>query len=388
MNKQHYFLNRADESEQLIYKDLLERLNNDFPVGWDNQIEDFSFIMLKPNAYLSDVIPDIIAKIKANNIEVMAYKLEKLTEEHLDNLYCFIKAKYANSWWVMQKVYSLAPCLVAILKGKKHGYNHLSSRVRSLVGSTTPIISSDATIRYAPYSMTRIFNTIHATDDPASAIREALVFFSKEELLAILTTPAVIKTNELLNNSGIHVPQIKKLTSFAGIKYQLKKSLLEEVIVIIKNSQSNEFSLIEDSIHQLRDLFDKEKVIIDQTLNLREEFYRLAPILNLEKICYMFIDRSAEQSIRNCYRKSNFLSDDQHFIDVISTVRRLIKLLLPLSDDALFFSMNEFEIYLSDISLTAFKLPQFDQAMLLGCWAGALEEMRDISTKWPVEEII
>lgn len=386
MNNQNYFTNRVDEIEKPIYLALLEKLNNTLPIGWEKQIENISFLMLKPNAYLSDKISEIISELKDNNIEVVTYKLLQLTEEHLENLYCFIKAKYANSWWVMQKVYSLAPCLVAIVRGEKQNYDHLSSRIRNLVGSTTPIISKKGSIRYAPYSMTRIFNTIHATDDPASAIREALVFFTTDDLIAILSSPNLNNAKNLLSDSNIHFSNTKKITSFARIKYELKEKLLRKINEILIGYRFFSDPLIEDWLNQFGSLLSKEQIIIDQTLNLREEFYRISPILNLEKMSIIFIDRLAEQNIRNCYRKPEFLPADQQFVDKLSSLRQLIKLLLPLADDSIFFSINDFEGYLSEINRSAFKLPQFDQAVLLGCWAGAFEEIRDISTKWPVEE--
>lgn len=387
MNRKHYFVNRTDETEQPEYSRLLESLENYFPVGWDSKIENFSFVMLKPNAYLSNSIPEIFSEFKLNNIEVMEYKLIKLSEEHLDNLYCFIKNKYATSWWVMQKVYSLAPCLVAIVQGEKCGFSHLSSRIRSLVGNTTPIISNNNSIRYAPYSMTRIFNTIHATDDPASAIREALVFFSKETILDILLYHTKEKTNDVIENPENFLAFSPDIISFSGLKQQLKKGLIEKASTAIRNPERKELSSIVDSLDQMTRLLSKEKSIVEQYLPLREEFNQVSPILNLERLCLSFIDRSAEMSIRNMYRNPTAISDFV-FVDTLTNVRQLIKLIFPLTDDALFFSIRDFETYLSEINLLAFKLTPYQQTVLLGCWAGSFEELRDISTKWPIEEIL
>ena len=386
MNKNKYFINRKDETEQPEYSRLLELLDKNFPVDWDRNIENFSFVMLKPNAYLSNSIPDIIAKLQLNKIKVMEYKLVKLSEEHLDNLYCFIKNKYANSWWVMQKVYSLAPCLVAIVQGEKCGFDHLSSRIRSLVGSTTPIISSKNSVRYAPYSMTRIFNTIHATDDPAAAIREALVFFSKETILSVLLNQGKEKSNDAIKNPENCPTDSPEKISFAGLKYQIKNRLIEKALSMIRNSEKMEYSPIINSLNQMTILLHKENTIIEQLLPLREEFYQVSPILNIERFCISFIDRSIEVTIRNIYRNPNLLSDFV-IIDTLTKIRNLIKLIYPLTDDSLFFSIYDFEMYLSEINTLAFKLSAYQQTVLLGCWAGAFEEMRDISTKWPIEEI-
>jgi nucleoside diphosphate kinase len=386
MNTERYFLNRADEIEQSEYSKLFESLDKYFPLGWDNNIENFSFVMLKPNAYLSNSIPEIFSEFKKNDIDIMEYKLIYLTEEHLDNLYCFIKNKYASSWWVMQKVYSLAPCLVAIVQGEKFGFDHLSSRIRSLVGSTTPIISRRDSIRYSPYSMTRIFNTIHATDDPASAIREALVFFSKETILNILQNHGKERTNEIIENPKSFLGKRNDVISFSGIKHQLKSGIVDKAFNIIPNSERKEYLPIVDSLIQLKSLLLKENSIIEQILPLRDEFIRISPILNIEKLCLSFIERSAERSIRDYLRNPNPISDS-FYIDTLANIKKLIQLIYPLTDDALFFSINNFEVYLAEINFLAFRLTPYQQTVMLGCWAGAFEELRDISTKWPIEEM-
>lgn len=386
MNTEQYFLNRADEIEQPEYSRLFESLSKDFPLGWDKEIENFSFVMLKPNAYLSNSIPDIFSKFKSNYIEVMEYKLITLSEEHLDNLYCFIKNKYASSWWVMQKVYSLAPCLVAVVHGEKFGFDHLSSRIRSLVGSTTPIISRRDSIRYSPHSMTRIFNTIHATDDPASAIREALVFFSKETILNLLQNHGNERTNEVIHNPKSFFGKRNEVTSFSGIKHQLKNCIIEKTLKIITSSERKEYLPIVESLFQLKNLLLKENSIIEQLLPLREEFIRVSPILNIEKLCLSFIERSAERSIRDFLRNPNAITDS-FFVDTLTNIIKLTQLIYPLTDDALFFSIDNFEVYLSEINLLAFRLTPYQQTVMLGCWAGAFEELRDISTKWPIVEM-
>ncbi|NLE84495.1 MAG: nucleoside-diphosphate kinase [Chloroflexi bacterium] len=386
MENKHYFLNRTDQTEQPEYTRLCEYLYNNFPVGWDNKIENFSFVMLKPNAYLSNSIPEIITQLHLNNIEIMEYKLIMLSEEHLNNLYCFIKNKYANSWWVMQKVYSLAPCLVAIVQGEKCGFNHLSSRIRSLVGNTTPIISNDNSIRYAPYSMTRIFNTIHATDDPASAIREAMVFFSKETILNIFQNHGMQKTNAAISDPQNQLTYNPDIVSFGGLKHDIKNCLIEKASELMGKTENKEYSPVMDSLNQIKSLLLEEKLIIEQLLPLREEFYRLSPILNLERFCLTFIERSIETNIRNLYRDPQ-LQSDQSLVQVFTKIRNLAKLIYPLTDDAIFFSIQDFEMYLAEINSSAFNLTAYQQTVLLGCWAGAFEEMRDISTKWPVKEI-
>jgi nucleoside diphosphate kinase len=366
MNTERYFLNRADEIEQSEYSKLFESLDKYFPLGWDNNIENFSFVMLKPNAYLSNSIPEIFSEFKKNDIDIMEYKLIYLTEEHLDNLYCFIKNKYASSWWVMQKVYSLAPCLVAIVQGEKFGFDHLSSRIRSLVGSTTPIISRRDSIRYSPYSMTRIFNTIHATDDPASAIREALVFFSKETILNILQNHGKERTNEIIENPKSFLGKRNDVISFSGIKHQLKSGIVDKAFNIIPNSERKEYLPIVDSLIQLKSLLLKENSIIEQILPLRDEFIRISPILNIEKLCLSFIERSAERSIRDYLRNPNPISDS-FYIDTLANIKKLIQLIYPLTDDALFFSINNFEVYLAEINFLAFRLTPYQQTVMLGC---------------------
>ena len=151
-------------------------------------------------------------------------------------------------------------------------------------------------------------------------------------------------------------------------------------------TENKEYSPVMVSLNQIKSLLLEEKLIIEQLLPLREEFYRLSPILNLERFCLTFIERSIETNIRNLYRDPQ-LQSDQSLVQVFTKIRNLAKLIYPLTDDAIFFSIQDFEMYLAEINSSAFNLTAYQQTVLLGCWAGAFEEMRDISTKWPVKEI-
>jgi hypothetical protein len=174
--------------------------------------------------------------------------------------------------------------------------------------------------------------------------------------------------------------------SFSGIKHQLKSGIVDKAFNIIPNSERKEYLPIVDSLIQLKSLLLKENSIIEQILPLRDEFIRISPILNIEKLCLSFIERSAERSIRDYLRNPNPISDS-FYIDTLANIKKLIQLIYPLTDDALFFSINNFEVYLAEINFLAFRLTPYQQTVMLGCWAGAFEELRDISTKWPIEEM-
>src|SRR5579859_7618663 len=175
-----YFRDR-DQIEKPVFEDLLSEITRAVPNELLKFLPSLSFVMLKPDAYLRGLVPEIMAYLIQDSVYPVQVTVKHLRSEEVDRLYMFVKPRYLDSWWIMDKIYRLGPCCPAIVVGDARSFPHLSARIRDILGPTTPILGNESQIRYKFGGGHRIFNLIHGTDDPASAIREALVFFSMED---------------------------------------------------------------------------------------------------------------------------------------------------------------------------------------------------------------
>src|SRR5207249_10223264 len=136
-NSEEYFT-RTELEEQRTYEALLADVRTHLSSDLVSFLSSISFIMFKPDAYLRGVIPSILKLFVENNIYPVNYRLKQLEGAEIDMLYMFVKPKYIDSWWIMEKTYKLAPSCPVIVVGKPNDYTHLSARIRALVGPTTP----------------------------------------------------------------------------------------------------------------------------------------------------------------------------------------------------------------------------------------------------------
>src|ERR1039457_1300314 len=89
-----------DPSEAPSFERLLSQVKAWVPGHLLPYLPCISFIMLKPDAYLRALVPEILAFLAANRVYPVKLAIRRLSGVELDDLYTFVKQKYWDSWWI------------------------------------------------------------------------------------------------------------------------------------------------------------------------------------------------------------------------------------------------------------------------------------------------
>ncbi len=303
------YFRRSDSSEQQIYDQLLRGLEAAVDPSLLENLHKLSFIMFKPDAYLRGLVPSIMQVLIENHIFPIKWTRMELDSAAIDKLYLFVKPKYLSSWWIMEKSYHAGACVPTIVVGDPQGYETLSLRIRDLVGPTTPIVGKPEHIRYRFRGSHRIFNILHGTDDPASAVREALVFFGFQELHhALEVAQTVPRAGEQLCSKPQEgfsdlLPAGPMETSKNVAQFNLKRELAKDISretdllvrefatlvdgALLSKEHRRMLEWLEKSGPSLQMMLRDEGKVLEMGFPLREESSKLRGIRELEQIlCY------------------------------------------------------------------------------------------------------
>ncbi len=212
-----YFLEREDEVEAEFYPSFYRQVE-DLVKGREESLAEFDFIILKPDAVARGLVGRIVSELRAEGIVPVASRPFVFSEAVKEDLYRFVKRKYFSTWWVYGAYY-LGPSLALLLRGPRGDHDHLPARVRALVGPTTPWVGKG--LRFRLSGTNRLFNLIHASDDPAAALREALIFFDRREVVKALDSPKEVEVRDLATEP-------RKL-DFPSVSSRFLKSLSEAI---------------------------------------------------------------------------------------------------------------------------------------------------------------
>ena len=135
-----------------------------------------TFSMIKPDAVERSLSGQVIARLEAKGLKVVAMKMTKVDNKRAKKLYEVHKGKpfyddlieYAMS----------GPVVTMILEGED-----AVRRLRQVIGATDPSKAEPGTVR-RDFGLTVLKNVIHAADSPENAEREMRIFFKKSEILS------------------------------------------------------------------------------------------------------------------------------------------------------------------------------------------------------------
>ena len=394
---ENYFIDREEE-EQPVFAKLLDDLKKNFSDDLLDALPSLSFIMLKPDAYLRGLVPSVLTFLKENNVYPVHYRLKQLDAAEIDELYMFVKPKYIESWWIMDKTYRLAPCCPVIVVGKKENYDHLSLRIRSLVGPTTPTLGDESNIRYKFRGAHRIFNMIHGTDDPAAAIREALVFFSLDDLRDALN--AAKKLERGIDDPSCDlqhehlVPNEVVQLDLQIAKYNLKRALLHRwttesssVREMLGNTSKfiGVLKRLRDIGDRLEKLLETEKEIIVELTSPRERKSRLRNLYYYELRSCSLAQDAIQQLMLSISRESLLEREVRTAaMSRLAPIEKCIEMSRALTM-SVEFKECPFDNYLSWVRFLDIELDSFDEANLHAAWSVAATEFVDFELKFPEE---
>lgn len=133
-----------------------------------------TFVMLKPGVLQRRIAGNIIGRLEAKGLKIMALKMIQLETATVETHYAEHKGK--AFYPPLLDYMTRGPVIAMILEGED-----AIGQVRTLCGSTDPNNAAPGSIR-GDFAQKANRNIIHASDSPASSEREIALFFKPAEI--------------------------------------------------------------------------------------------------------------------------------------------------------------------------------------------------------------
>ncbi|MBN9306464.1 MAG: nucleoside-diphosphate kinase [Devosia sp. 67-54] len=134
-----------------------------------------TFSIIKPDATRRNLTGQIIAKIEAAGLRVVASRRIKMTRAQAEGFYAVHKERPFFGELVEQM--SAAPVVVQVLEG-----DNAIAKYREVMGATNPEKAAPGTIR-KDFALNMGENSVHGSDAPETAAQEIKYFFSDVEIV-------------------------------------------------------------------------------------------------------------------------------------------------------------------------------------------------------------
>ena len=133
-----------------------------------------TFSIIKPDAVAKNAIGQIVGRFEANGLQIVAQRMEHLTEEKAKGFYAEHDGKgFFND---LVAFMTSGPVVLQVLEGE-----NAILKNRELMGATNPQEAAAGTSR-ADFAQSIDANAVHGSDAPESAAREIAYFFTPEQL--------------------------------------------------------------------------------------------------------------------------------------------------------------------------------------------------------------
>jgi len=134
-----------------------------------------TLVLLKPDALQRGLVGEIISRLEARGLKIVAMKMLHMDEELAKRHYAIHKDKPFFQGLV--SYITASPIIAAILEGE-----NVVEVARATMGETDPARAMPGTIR-GDLAMDVGRNLIHGSDSEENAEKEIAIFFSEEEIL-------------------------------------------------------------------------------------------------------------------------------------------------------------------------------------------------------------
>lgn len=384
MDQLSQFFKERSELEKPVYAALYEEFMSEIPSHLHGSIRYFSFLMLKPDVYISALGSRLLDLLKEHEVVPIRARTLWLDEGYIDELYKFVKQKYFDTWWVMKRAYTLAPCTPLMIVGRPGSFLHLSERLRDIVGPTTPIVGSARQIRYGFRATHRVFNLIHGTDDPASAIREALVFFSWDDIGQALELADNIAKDQLtiapalaIDSASVGASDQPRDIRFGSVKADVKTKVCETLAALVDDLPEGLKTSHTQSLRNVQEGLAQERSIVEKNLELRREREELlAGPLYLQAIIVANWQRVCASQMEQCVRQDCGSADKRRTTARLKQIADALFCLSLLIDDVKFAAANV-ELLLGQLADLNIDLSREQETIIHTGWAVAPQEARD-----------
>ncbi|MDD1702971.1 MAG: nucleoside-diphosphate kinase [Methanoregula sp.] len=137
---------------------------------------DRTFVMVKPDGVQRGLVGEIVSRLEAKGLKLVAAKFEKLPEDRVTAQY---QEHLSKPFFPSLKTYIMGgPCFLMVWEGR-----NVVAIVRKVIGATNPQEATPGTIR-GDFGIDIGRNVIHASDSPESAAREIGIHFKPAEVFA------------------------------------------------------------------------------------------------------------------------------------------------------------------------------------------------------------
>ncbi|MBW2235891.1 MAG: nucleoside-diphosphate kinase [Deltaproteobacteria bacterium] len=132
--------------------------------------------IVKPDAVEKGVAAQILARIEASGLKIIALKMIQLTPEEAQGFYAVHKER--PFYGELVAFMTSGPVVVSALEG-----DNAIARYRELMGATNPADAADGTIR-KEFATDIEKNAVHGSDGPDTSKIEIAYFFNATEIQA------------------------------------------------------------------------------------------------------------------------------------------------------------------------------------------------------------
>jgi nucleoside-diphosphate kinase len=137
---------------------------------------DRSFVMVKPDGVQRGLVGNIVSRLEAKGLKLVAARFENLPEARVTEQY---KEHLSKPFFPSLKKYIMGgPCFLMVWEGR-----NVVAIVRKVIGSTNPAEAAPGTIR-GDFGIDIGRNVIHASDSPESAATEIAIHFKSNEVFS------------------------------------------------------------------------------------------------------------------------------------------------------------------------------------------------------------
>lgn len=134
-----------------------------------------TFSIIKPDATARNLTGQIIARLEAGGLRVIASKRIHLSQAQAQAFYAVHKDKpFFDS---LVAFMTSAPVIVQVLEGE-----NAIARNREIMGATNPAEAADGTIR-KDFAESIEANSVHGSDATETAVEEIKFFFTDDEIV-------------------------------------------------------------------------------------------------------------------------------------------------------------------------------------------------------------
>jgi nucleoside-diphosphate kinase len=136
---------------------------------------DRTFVMVKPDGVQRGLVGEIVSRLEAKGLKLVAARFEKLPEARVTEQY---REHLTKPFFPSLKHYIMGgPCFLMVWEGR-----NVVSIARKVIGATNPQEAEPGTIR-GDFGIDIGRNVIHGSASPASAAREIEIHFKQNELV-------------------------------------------------------------------------------------------------------------------------------------------------------------------------------------------------------------